>query len=671
MPILDVPGVYIDEVTSPGVIGGVGTSTAAFIGPALAGPINLPTRVSSFDEFLAKFGAPNPDGSINPYITTPRAMFLAHGVRAFYDNGGKQAYIVRVGTAKSAMFDIKNGKLPAAETAFSLRAKQEGLAGNNLTVAVQSATATGAAGAAVAVASATVSAINGVRVTVNNASPFRVGDIVTRGVAPEVFTNRAEIKSIDGVTNTIELSNVLASLVVTENIRIASILPAQVKFRLASATGIFSGTIAKLKGDDADAPGTAVEETVLVQTIDAGGFVTLAPAPARAKKYNLAAATPPVIVSLEFRLIITPTGGSAETFDNLSLSPTHPNYLFAALTTSQLVTVVPPLAPPTAPIPQNLIPAVANVVQAQAGVDDNPGTVGATEFQNGINMLKDIEDVNILVVPDAGGHADAISIQLAMINHCLLTRDRFAVLDSRLAAPPSGPGSIAEHRQSVQADRGFAALYYPWLVVRDPTSSGPTARTMLVPPSGAIAGIYARTDGERGVHKAPANTDVRGVLGLERILSDGQQGPLNLMGVNALRIFPGTAQVVVWGARTTGDPQIHDFVYVNVRRLLIYLEQSIESGIRWAVFEPNGLPLWQKLKRTITEFLTRTWRDGALFGATAEKAFYVRIDEALNPPSTRALGRLYIEIGLVPVFPAEFIIVRIGLWDGGASISEG
>ena len=159
----------------------------------------------------------------------------------------------------------------------------------------------------------------------------------------------------------------------------------------------------------------------------------------------------------------------------------------------------------------------------------------------------------------------------------------------------AGAGSVADHRQFVTADRGFAALYYPWLVVPDPTSTGPVSRTLLVPPSGAIAGVYARTDGERGVHKAPANTDVRGVLGLERVLSDGQHGPLNLQGVDVLRIFPGTAQVIVWGARTTigsgSEPPITDFTYVNVRRLMIFIERSIEEGIRWAVFEPTACRL--------------------------------------------------------------------------------
>ena len=660
MPVLDVPGVYIDEVTSAGVIAGVGTSTAAFIGPALAGPIGLPTRISSFDEFLSNFGQLQPDGSFFPYILTPRLFYLAHGVRSFYDNGGRQAYIVRVGTAVSAAWDVSNAN---AEVAFRLQALHEGIAGNNITVQVQAANATGATGVALATASATVATVAGVIVGVNNAGPFRVGDIVTRGVSPEVLNNRATITQIQG--NTITLSNTIASLAPADTLRLASIVPTQSTFRMADTTGVFPGTIANLSGDD----GGPVQEPVLVLTVDGGNFVTLAPTPARTHTYNMAAAAP-VLISQEFRIVVTPPVGAAEAFDNLSLSPQHPNYVFAAIV-SPNVRVLPPPAPPVAPIPQNLIPAVVgNLAQAVTGVNDDPASVGLTEYQHGLDTLRDIEDVSIVLIPDAAANASAIAIQQALILHCLNKRDRFGILDSRVGAPPSGPGSVAEQRQSVQAANGFAALYYPWLTIKDPTSTGPIPRTILIPPSGAMAGVYARTDNERGVHKAPANTDVRGVLGLERILSDGQQGPLNLAGVDVLRIFPGTAQAVVWGARTTGDPQITDWIYVNVRRLMIYIEQSIEEGIRWAVFEPNGLPLWQKLKRTLNEFLTRVWQSGALFGATADKAFYVRIDEGLNPPSTRALGQLYIEIGVAPVRPAEFIIVRIGVWDGGAQISE-
>lgn len=666
MPVLDVPGVYIDEVTGPGTIAGVSTSTAAFIGPALNGPINQPRRITSYDEFLQQYGLPQPDGSFFPFMTVPRVFYLAHGVKGFYDNGGRQAYIVRVGTAVAAAWDIRNA---ANEIAFRLRARQDGIGGNNITVDVQAANFTGAGGVSLATASATVQAVNGVVVTVNDASPFRVGDTVTREVAPEVFTNRATIGQIQG--NNITLSNPLTGLVATDTLRLASIIPTQNRARMASTTGLAPGSIAILRGDDADNPGTTVEENVLVQMVDPAGFVTLAPSPARARRYNLAVGvTAPVLISQEFRLVITPSGGTTETFDNLSISSTHPNYVFAAVN-STLVEVAAPQTPPVANIPQNLIPAAANVARAVNGANDDPGNITSAHFQQGLDALRDIEDANLIVIPDAAAHPEAATIQPAMINHCLLKRDRFAVLDSRPGAPPTGPGSVLEQRGGVQAANGFAALYYPWLSVKDPTTTGPVTRLLSVPPSGAIAGVYARTDNERGVHKPPANTDVRGVLGLERILSDNQQGPLNLEGIDVLRIFPGTAQVIVWGARTTGDPAVSDWIYVNVRRLMIYIEQSIEEGIRWAVFEPNGLPLWQKLKRTLNEFLTRIWRSGALFGATADKAFYVRIDEGLNPPATRARGELYIEIGVAPVRPAEFIIVRIGLWDGGAQISEG
>jgi phage tail sheath protein FI len=193
---------------------------------------------------------------------------------------------------------------------------------------------------------------------------------------------------------------------------------------------------------------------------------------------------------------------------------------------------------------------------------------------------------------------------------------------------------------------------------------------MLCPPDGHLAGIYARVDGERGVHKAPANETVRGALGLERLVTDTQQDPLNTNGVNVLRAFPGQARPVVWGARTTVRTDITDWRYVNVRRLLCYIEESIQEGLRWAVFEPNDIALWQKLTRTASAFLTGVWRDGALFGATAAEAFSVRCDAALNPPEARALGRLVLEIKVAPVRPAEFIVVRISLWDGGSEASE-
>jgi Bacteriophage tail sheath protein len=256
-----------------------------------------------------------------------------------------------------------------------------------------------------------------------------------------------------------------------------------------------------------------------------------------------------------------------------------------------------------------------------------------------------------------------ITAQQAVVEHCERQFDRFAVLD---AARGSDLTTVKTQRAALTGtlDKGFAALYYPWITVKDPSRNA----VVQHPPSGHVVGVYAKTDTSRGVHKAPANVGIAGAVGVERRLTDIDQGFINLDGVNAIRVLPGRGQPVVWGARTcAGD---RNWQYVNIRRLFLYLEESIQEGLRPSVFEPNDLALWHKLKRTITEFLTRTWRDGALFGDTAKDAFFVRIDEALNPPSTRKLGRLYIEIGVQPVYPAEFIVVRIGIWDGGAEVAE-
>jgi hypothetical protein len=192
----------------------------------------------------------------------------------------------------------------------------------------------------------------------------------------------------------------------------------------------------------------------------------------------------------------------------------------------------------------------------------------------------------------------------------------------------------------------------------------------MVPPSGHVAGIYARTDLSRGVFKAPAGADctVSNTLGVDLALSDNDQGIVNLKGVNVIRVFQNSGPPTVWGARTTSTDT--NWQYVPIRRLFLFLEQSLKVGIRGAVFQPNNQALWQSLKRTIGAFLTQQWRDGALFGATAAQAFYVRIDDVLNPDSERALGRLTIEIGVRPSYPAEFIIVRIGIWQGGSDVTE-
>lgn len=192
--------------------------------------------------------------------------------------------------------------------------------------------------------------------------------------------------------------------------------------------------------------------------------------------------------------------------------------------------------------------------------------------------------------------------------------------------------------------------------VADPTPNAP-ATTISVPPSGHIAGVWARNDSERGVHKAPANEVIRGVISLPITLTNSEQSVLNPNGVNCLRVFAGRG-IRIWGARTLSSDA--SWRYLNVRRLFNYVEKSIERGTQWAVFEPNDQMLWSKMRRDINSFLKNVWREGALFGATPEQAFFVKCDEENNPQETRDVGQLIIDIGIAPVKPAEFVIFRIG-----------
>jgi phage tail sheath protein FI len=303
-----------------------------------------------------------------------------------------------------------------------------------------------------------------------------------------------------------------------------------------------------------------------------------------------------------------------------------------------------------------------------AGGEVTALTVTPPQFQGdaarreGIGALEALDDVTMVAVPDlmSAYLAKAIdlngvkSVQSAVLAHCERMRYRFAILD---APPGMSPQEVADWRMNQAGyDSKYGALYYPWIAM--PSTSG---QTMLVPPSGHVAGIYARVDGERGVHKAPANEVVLGAIGLEVHVTKGEQDLLNPMGVNCIRAFPGRG-IRVWGARTlSSDPA---WRYINVRRLFNYVEASIERGTQWVVFEPNDADLWARVRRDISAFLRMVWRSGALFGATPEEAFYVKCDEELNPLEVRDAGQLIIEIGMAPVKPAEFVIVRISQWAG-------
>ena len=306
-------------------------------------------------------------------------------------------------------------------------------------------------------------------------------------------------------------------------------------------------------------------------------------------------------------------------------------------------------------------------------VNTGPGD----KFDDGLRALAAVDEIAIVAAP---GQTSA-AVQDLLLGHCELLGTRFAILDgpaeaadlsllTRVAtlAAPAAPaaaegetpkeGKEAKGQRGLrprESERGYGAVYFPHLVVRDPFDP---AQLATVAPSGHIAGMFALNDSQRGVFKAPANMVVRGALGLSQRLTDAEQGVLNPRGVNAIRMFSGRG-IVLWGARTLA-PAAGEWRYVPVRRLFIMVEESIRRGTQWVVFEPNDERLWKSIRRDVGAFLMLLWRDGALQGATPEEAFFVKCDAETNTPDEIAAGRVVIEVGLAPVRPAEFVIFRIG-----------
>jgi uncharacterized protein len=299
---------------------------------------------------------------------------------------------------------------------------------------------------------------------------------------------------------------------------------------------------------------------------------------------------------------------------------------------------------------------------------------GDVVARSGVAGLEIADEVTMICCPDLmsaypqndeRSRTRVRAVHTAMIAHCENTKDRMAILDT----PPyvETAQQALEWRAETNYDSAFAALYFPWIEIDDPNpqpGANGSAPKLKVPPCGHMAGIWARNDTERGVHKAPANEVIRGALGATIAITKGEQDLLNPKGINCLRSFAGRG-LRVWGARTlASDPA---WRYVSVRRLFNYVEKSIELGTQWVVFEPNDPDLWDRVKRDVDAFLTGVWRSGALFGTTAGEAFFTKCDAEVNPPEQRDLGQLVVVVGMAPVKPAEFVIFRFSQWAGGGA----
>jgi phage tail sheath protein FI len=372
----------------------------------------------------------------------------------------------------------------------------------------------------------------------------------------------------------------------------------------------------------------------------------------------------------QFKLVVKRGEKVEETFDNVSLRKGPNNVATRVKADSKLITVEEVRGGGTMELRRDSRISLSGGTGMPDNMQVSPADyVGDSADRTGFGGLEAIDEVTMLCVPDLTaaferGMLDMEgfkAVQLAMIAHCELMADRVAILDP----PPSlNAQQIKDWRVNEAGyDSKYATLYYPRLKVMDPTRG----KAIFVPPSGHMAGIWARNDDTRGVHKAPANEVVRGAISLELNITKGEHDQLNPVAVNCVRSFPGQG-IRVWGARTlSSDPE---WRYLNVRRLFNFVEESILSGTNWVVFEPNDQKLWDSVRRTVTMFLRRVWRDGALFGRTPAEAFFVKCDEENNPAENRDAGILTVEIGIAPVKPAEFVVFRISQFSGGAGLEE-
>ncbi|RZT17521.1 hypothetical protein EV649_5068 [Kribbella sp. VKM Ac-2569] len=633
MPEYLTPGVYVEETSFRSrSIEGVATSTFGMVGLTRYGPVPYfltppgsnrivmvpgPALVTSFTEFERAFGGLGEVGSDD---LLDRHNYLAYAARAFFANGGRRLYVQRafpfhLDAAGQVDLALDFAALPiGAPPVATWRARWPGAAGNDFAV------------------SASFQRTKNVLTTTTRAGvTTHVLKGVQAGAAVEIFPDRNNLPSeIDRATR-----------------RPRPPEPANVRIVVRMADGSLA-------------------------LADAGGAVTPVPTDSTTGLCHLTAT---VNVRWGDRRF--------DTYPGLELGD-HPRgiaKLLQAEDPADDMSLVWFDAGSDLPAPDALVTALLALREEQFLSGGSEGTAltpvvlagdpadpdDAMRAATGLAALGEVEDIAIVASPDAVRFDEQTQLTATndLIGHCEAPRSyRIAIVD------PPKDSSISEVRKfRAQLDTSYAALYYPWIEILDPTAKadpGAAPATLQLPPSGFAAGIYARSDIDRGVHKAPANEVVLGITKFRQNVTFDRQSVLNPEGINALRFFEGRANRI-WGARTmSSDPE---WKYVNVRRLFLFLEHSIDRSTQWAVFEPNNERLWASIRQSIEDFLVTVWRTGALMGTKPEEAFFVRCDRTTMTQNDLDNGRMICLIGVAPTYPAEFVIFRIGQWTADAQQS--
>ncbi|MEH6413447.1 phage tail sheath subtilisin-like domain-containing protein [Pseudomonas sp. CGJS7] len=629
------PGVFVEEVSFRAKsIEGVSTTTTGFVGPTRYGPLNIePEIVTSLVEFERTYGGRDKlvfDGPVEI------DNFMWHGVRAFFEEGGKRVYISRVFTPIDAT-DVRpgcaRGSLPGSPAALTVYARFPGRAGNARVGFVLNAGQNLLADVPVPG--------GGTLTVVNSLLPRDVVWIRARPGAPSPAVADGYYLALWDAANESWAFVSSGEDISSAEAVLSDLSAAAYELRAITATA----TVQPLSGGETF---VAADLALDPRHQRAGSpdslFAYFAEQPASLSR---ARTVPIVIRADDVAAIGTGTELLNALFDadpNASASP--PQGLRAALESAD-----------STPAERTLAILLDDGNDGQRPfASDYEGAVDGADCKTGLRQFEDLEDISIVAAPGStygygGSYAThAPSIVRALIRHAERMKYCIAVLDS------GDNQSISEVRaMRAQLDSKHAALYYPWVRVLDPL----TQRETHMPPSGFVAGIYARNDVNRAVYKAPANEVVNLALGFERFLNKAQQEVLNPEGINCFRYFEGRG-MRLWGARTiSSDPE---WKYVNLRRYFAYLERSIDKGTQWAVFEPNGEQLWANVRRTIEDFLLNEWQNGALLGEKPEKSYFVKCDRSTMSQNDLDNGRLICLIGVAPLRPAEFVIFRIGQW---------
>lgn len=618
MPEYLAPGVYVEEVSFRSkTIEGVPTSTTGFAGMARTGPVQYPggptstepRLVTSFTEFERVYGGLEP----LQFPSGERIPYLAHAALAFFLNGGVRLYIERIFNAAGAPNNgVATLTIPVSDVTATWSARWPGAMGNVLVetriarsgnVAVQS-TAFGTQAQRVRTGTVVEVYPGGTPLPPRNA-PLSVANACVVSVDP-VTGQQTFIRS-DGTSPALNATDIVVICEMEVNVTVdADRVDFYGELSAHPSHKRYIGRV--LDRDDPE---------------DENAMVWL--------DYDPAASADPVPAFLPARLIEALRG---------TADPGAPVRLTGG-SDGDVVT------------PDQLRGSEA---------DPDNASIKAT----GLAALGEVEDIAIVAMPDAAAYDlddDRVTATSYLIAHAETLKYRIAVVDG---PPNASMNEIRTFRGKF--DSKYAALYHPWIEILDPLerrTQGVPPRRLLLPPSGFVTGIYARSDIERGVHKAPANEVVRGLTRFEININKARQDVLNPEAINALRFFEGRGNRV-WGARTmTSDPE---WKYVNVRRLFIFIEHSIDKGTQYAVFEPNGPTLWASIRRSVEDFLLVLWRDGALLGDKPEQAFFVRCDRTTMTQNDLDNGRLICLIGVAPVRPAEFVIFRIGQFTADAAV---